>query len=213
MLDGRVWNEMPANGNTQPRTPRQEGSTSLSMPVPADVKTSRTLDLGKAMPVQHDTPRRPPWHDAFFDQPRLTSKLKHLILEPYVKEFAYHLGSARRTIYYIDGFAGAGGYHRPTGEFEPGSPVLIASFAERLRASSAPFALKCLNVEADRKRYQQLTAATVAFANRVVERNYCAEFTRALPDILRRIGDAPAFFFIDPFGTKGMAFHGKCTLP
>ena len=32
-------------------------------------------------------------------------------------------------------------------------------------------------------------------------------FTEALPDILRRIDHAPAFFFIDPFGTKGIPFQ------
>lgn len=159
------------------------------------------------MPMQDHASKRMAWHDAFFDQPRLTSKLKHLILEPYVKEFAYHLGSARQTIYYIDGFAGAGGYQPPTGAFEPGSPILIASFAERLRVSSASFTLKCLNVEADRERHQQLVEATAAFADHVVEQNYCAAFTEALPDILRRIGHAPAFFFIDPFGTKGIPFQ------
>ncbi len=53
-----------------------------------------------------------PWDDEFFtERRRLTSKLKHFVLRRYVKEFAYHLG----TVYYVDGFAGAGEYR--TGEY------------------------------------------------------------------------------------------------
>jgi three-Cys-motif partner protein len=159
------------------------------------------------MDVQSTVSKKAPWHDAFFDQPRLTSKLKHCILEAYVKEFAYHLGSARPTVYYVDGFAGPGGYRRPTGEFEPGSPVLIAQFAEHLRATTAPFTVKCLNVEADRERHRQLVDATAAFTGAIIEQNYCAPFMGVLGDILRRVGDAPAFFFLDPFGTKGLPFR------
>jgi three-Cys-motif partner protein len=50
------------------------------------------------------------------------------------------------------------------------------------------------------------------FTDHVVEQNYCAAFTEALPDILRRIGRAPAFFFIDPFGTKGIPFQALLPL-
>lgn len=159
------------------------------------------------MHAQRHASKRAPWHDAFFDQPRLTSKLKHCILEAYVKEFAYHLGSARPMVYYVDGFAGPGGYRRTTGEFEPGSPVLMARFAEHLRTTTASFMVKCLNVEADRERYRQLEEATAAFADHIVEKNYGSVFTEVLGDILRRIGKAPAFFFLDPFGTKGLAFR------
>jgi three-Cys-motif partner protein len=213
VLDGRVWNEMPAGSEeVRPREARHQGSPTPSTPASTHASPVSARDAGETMPMQDHASKKIAWHDAFFDQPRLTSKLKHLILEPYVKEFAYHLGSARQTIYYVDGFAGAGGYHRPSGAFEPGSPVLIASFAERLRASRAPFALKCLNVEADRERYQQLMDATAAFPDHVVEQNYCATFTEVLPDILRRIGPAPAFFFIDPFGTKGIPFQALLPL-
>jgi three-Cys-motif partner protein len=150
--------------------------------------------------------KRASWHDAFFEHLRLTFKLKHFILEPYVKEFTHHLGRARSTVYYVDGFAGPGGYQRTTSEFEPGSPVLIANFAEHLRATNRSFTLKCLNVEANRQRYRRLVDATEVFTDHIVEKNYCAPFTGALADILRRIGHAPAFFFLDPFGTKGIPF-------
>jgi three-Cys-motif partner protein len=126
------------------------------------------------------------------------------VLVPYFKEFAYHLGSARPVIYYVDGFAGPGFYGRPSGGSEPGSPVLIAQFADGLASTGSPFEVRCLNVEAVRKRYRELSVATAPF--RCVEKNYAQPFTAALPDILERIGEAPAFFFIDPFGTKDIPF-------
>jgi three-Cys-motif partner protein len=67
--------------------------------------------------------------------------------------------------------------------------------------------VKCVNVEVNRKRYRQLVDATAAFIGHSVEQNYCAAFTSVLDDILRQIGQAPAFFFLDPFGTKGLPFR------
>ena len=149
---------------------------------------------------------RPSWRYAFFVQRRLTSKLKHLTLECYVKEFAYHLGSVRPLLYYVDGFAGPGTYRKPNGQIESGSPVLIAELARRLRETNAPFQLKCLNVEADPRLFRELEEATAQFTPDIVEKNYPSSFAQALPDILRRIGAEPTFFFIDPFGVKGIPF-------
>lgn len=150
-------------------------------------------------------PRRPAWDSAFFDRRRRTSKLKHLVLAPYFKEFAYHLGSARPVIYYVDGFAGSGSFGRADGGVDHGSPVLIAQFADALLEGSSTFQVRCLNIEATRKRYRELCAATAGFQS--VEKNYAEPFVEALPDVLRRIGDAPTFFFIDPFGTKDIPFY------
>src|SRR5712671_4749242 len=136
------------------------------------------------------------WSEQFFTQRRLTSKLKHLVLRPYVKEFAYHLGSARRVVYYVDGFAGAGVYRE--GSFsEDGSPLLIARLAQNINTSLGPFELRCLNVESNRKRFASLEKATESFRPKIVEQNYRASFVDVIPDILARIGSAPAFFFID----------------
>ncbi len=147
------------------------------------------------------------WSRAFFADLRLTSKLKHLVLQRYVKEFAYHLGSKRPTVYYVDGFAGPGTYGRPDARTEKGSPLLIAELGNQLRESSAPFTLKCLNVEEDRRHHADLEATTGSYVPEIVEENYLGSFVEVLPRILARIGAAPAFFFIDPFGAKGIPFR------
>ena len=171
VLDGRLWNEMPATGDRRPLAAHYSIYNPPLSRVPSRVNAPHEPCPGDAMQAQTHTPKRASWHDAFFDQRRRTSKLKHFILEAYAKEFAYHLGRARPTVYYVDGFAGPGGYRRTTGEFEPGSPVLIAQFAERLRAAKAPFTLKCLNVEANRRRYRQLVDATAAYTDHIIEQN------------------------------------------
>lgn len=150
---------------------------------------------------------RPSWRERFFAERRLTSKLKHLVLRDYVREFAYHLGTIRGTVYYIDGFAGPGVYRSPSGPEEKGSPLLIAELAEQIRTSRTPFNLRCLNVDKVPTSHRRLESETAAFRPHVVEHNYCGQFTDVLPDILGRIGNAPAFFFIDPFGTKDIPYE------
>lgn len=155
---------------------------------------------------------RPSWHRAFFIERRLTSKLKHIILRQYVKEFAYYLGSAHSTVYYVDCFAGPGEYRNQAGEAEKGSPLLIAELAREIERTQSRFRMKCLNVEADRKNYDDLESITAPYRSEIVERNYHGNFVDALPEILNRIGPSPAFFFIDPFGTKGIPFHALSPL-
>jgi three-Cys-motif partner protein len=145
------------------------------------------------------------WDEQFFIQPRLTSKLKHLVLRAYVKEFAYHLGSVRPVVYYVDGFAGAGVYGHGA-RTEDGSPLLIARLAQEISTYSRPVDLRCLNVESDLKRFRSLEAVTEPFRPGIVEKNYHGTFADAIPDVIKRIGNAPSFFFIDPFGTKDIAF-------
>jgi three-Cys-motif partner protein len=144
------------------------------------------------------------WSDEFFTERRLTSKLKHLVLRRYVKEFAYHLGSVNPTVYYVDGFAGAGVYTGPPQE--QGSPLLIARLAREIRTGPNAVTLRCINVEADKGRFESLQAATHEFMPDVVEKNIRSTFVEAIPEILNQIGAAAAFFFIDPFGTKDIAF-------
>ena len=152
------------------------------------------------------SPKQPSWRDRFFEERRLTSQLKHLVLRDYVREFAYHLGSESRPVYYIDGFAGPGQYRAPGRPPEDGSPLLIAKLAEQIRASANPFELRCLNVEKVPTSHQRLQDATAAFRPQIVEHNYRSTFAEAIPDVLQRIGRSPSFFFIDPFGTKDIPF-------
>jgi three-Cys-motif partner protein len=125
--------------------------------------------------------------DEFFNERRLTSKLKHLVLKRYVKEIAYHLGSTNPTVYYVDGFAGLGTYGPPP---EDGSPLLIARLARELRIVPKPVRLRCINVEAKPKFFKSLEEATREFVPDVIDKNIHSTFVEAIPEILTHLGDA-----------------------
>ena len=97
-------------------------------------------------------------------------------------------------------------YKAPGGTTEPGSPLLIADLAKQLRARSPGLILKCLNIENYSPHFRSLQEALAAYGPDIVEKNYSGAFSDALPEILGRIGKRPAFFFIDPFGAKGIAY-------
>jgi three-Cys-motif partner protein len=151
-----------------------------------------------------DVPSDASWDNAFFqEEKKVTSRIKHQVLEAYIEKFSYHM---TEVLYYIDGFAGPGGYRTAEGLLEPGSPVLAAQVGERVHASKPQFNLRCINVEENPSRYRQLMKATAPYRPHIVEENYPGRFTDYILDILERIKEWPAFFFIDPFGTKGVAF-------
>jgi len=144
------------------------------------------------------------WDKAFFSSKRLTSELKHSILKQYLIKYSIILGSKVSTIYYVDGFAGPGMY----GRGEEGSPLLIAKIAKDFNENPRrPFTLKCINVEAEPKFHKDLEKYTRPFQPNPIEVNLPGEFTKHLSEILERVGNNPTFFFIDPWGTKGIAFE------
>lgn len=128
------------------------------------------------------------------------SRWKHQILDSYLPAMATILQS-RKTIYYVDGFAGPGRY---TEDDTAGSPLLAARHAERLASSNSSYELKCLNVEADSKVFQNLQASTSDF-NQFVH-NYNGDFADFIQNILKEIADRPALFFLDPIGVKDLAW-------
>ena len=128
------------------------------------------------------------------------SRWKHQILDSYLPAMATILQS-RKTIYYVDGFAGPGRY---TEDDTEGSPLLAARHAERLASSNSSYELKCLNVEADSEVFQNLQASTSDFDQFV--HNYNGDFADFIENILKKIADRPALFFLDPIGVKELAW-------
>jgi len=135
--------------------------------------------------------------DEFFQHRREWSRWKHRLLKRYLGKFAGILGSRHPTVYYIDGFAGAGRYLDPP---EDGSPVIAARMASEAPANQCAYTLRCINVEPD--SFEELVAATADIAPGLVE-NRRGTFRENLSDILSAIGERPALFFLDPYGPKG----------
>ncbi len=104
--------------------------------------------------------------EEFFERKREWSRWKHRLLQRYLGQFSGIVGSAHRTVYYIDGFAGEGRYKNPP---EDGSPIIAAKIAADAIEKGRGFTLRCINVEPD--SYAELCAATAAYdPNLVVNR-------------------------------------------
>lgn len=135
---------------------------------------------------------------SFFNEQKDWSKRKLAIISSYLAGFAKILGSttSQPCVYYIDGFAGTGIYT----DGSKGSPVLAAELAQEYLEQRKKYQLKCINIEADEKNFQNLEEATTQYKN--VVNNLLGTFSSNIPRIMNDMGRCPAFFFIDPFGVK-----------
>jgi three-Cys-motif partner protein len=145
----------------------------------------------------------------FFDSPRLWSRRKHRLLGKYIQPFSAKVGSRAgdRRVYCIDGFAGKAKY----GDNSPGSPLMLAHQADITARWARPVDLRLINVEADPENYASLRYLTEQWEQRGVVINKRGEFASLITEIISEIGDAPALFFIDPYGPTAIPF--SCLRP
>lgn len=134
----------------------------------------------------------------FHSTPKPWAVIKHGLLQ-YVELFLGKLGKSGKKIYYVDGFAGSG----KLDDGSEGSPLRVAGIARGMRQSSRRDLLRCINCEKEPGVFAKLETATADFVANGTVKNLCGEFDAKLPEILKLIGDCPALFFIDPFGTQG----------
>ncbi|MCA1566553.1 MAG: three-Cys-motif partner protein TcmP [Acidobacteria bacterium] len=139
---------------------------------------------------------------SFFDSPKRWSKRKHRLLGKYLPPFSAKLGSKAPLIYCVDGFAGKAKYDNN----QPGSPLLIAQIANKCAAWKKPVTLKLINVEADPENYKSLCYITQSWESSGIVTNLLGKFGEAVPKIISHIGNAPALFFLDPFGPTSVKF-------
>ncbi|MPZ49682.1 MAG: three-Cys-motif partner protein TcmP [Dehalococcoidia bacterium] len=138
--------------------------------------------------------------NSFFERKREWSRRKHDVLSGYLPQFTRILGQYHGRIYAVDGFAGRG-YYGEDEERESGSPLLFAEIAAKLEN----YQLRCINVEVVRKEFENLQIATAPYLSHIDNR--FGSFDRNVESILRDIGQSPTFFFLDPFGLKGLEWE------
>jgi len=151
--------------------------------------------------VTNRTGASPTTKQTFFLDLKVWSEIKHRILTKYFDAYCRIRGNSHQVMYYVDGFAGSGVYVDPENELKParpGSPVLMADFATTI-AATKPYRLKCINVELDPDFYKVLATSLATYDPTVVSLKE-GSFSENLPSILADIGNAPAVFFLDPFG-------------
>jgi three-Cys-motif partner protein len=140
-----------------------------------------------------------------FTQLRDWSERKHAVLKDYLPAFCRALSrqTGGGSIWYVDGYAGAGVYRDPDNPADAdayGSPLLAARIAQDL-----PYSIRCLNIEGDEENFESLQHETEGFPH--VE-NIQADFNDVIDQVLIKVAKAPTFFFLDPFGTKDLPMEG-----
>lgn len=127
-------------------------------------------------------------------------RIKHIILQRYIRLYVGKLGFSNPVIYYVDGFAGQGVY----GNNEVGSAYIGAESAASPIQGSRKDVLRCINVEEDPDVFAELEKNLAAHKATGLVANLKGTFQSNLPGILTTVGAVPSFFFIDPFGSQGI---------
>jgi len=138
------------------------------------------------------------------------TKVKHIILEKYLRSWLTILGSFRTQLAYFDCFAGRGVYING----EPGSPIIVMRAAQEQinKTRNKLREVICFFIENNTDNFKSL--------KKEIEKNtkYCpdckcypifGDFNNVIIDFLNksdREDMIPSLFFIDPFGWKGIPF-------
>jgi three-Cys-motif partner protein len=130
----------------------------------------------------------------FFGQRNAQAVLKHGVLTRYAHYFAGRAGKATgRRVAFIDGYAGEGRY----ADGSPGSPILLASQAERVKLFDRYVRLAL--VERDDNRRRQL-ARSLSEAGVHADQLLGSSLEDAIDGLLHRYADHAVLVFVDPFG-------------
>lgn len=149
-----------------------------------------------------------------FESYREQTRVKHIILEKYMKVFFTILKGRHPNMVYIDGFAGRGTYDRDDGTQEPGSPLRALETIANTNYFTE--AVSTIFFEKDAHLYEQLYNSVMTFfeTNVSIRQPYlvCGEFSNCLNQLLDALEEdgkrlAPTFLFVDPCGVSGTSFH------
>ncbi|MHB0963620.1 MAG: three-Cys-motif partner protein TcmP [Gemmatimonadaceae bacterium] len=137
--------------------------------------------------------------DEFFGAPRDWSRWKHLIVQKYLRIWAYKLGSTSRVLVFVDGCAGAGRYV----DGSEGSPLLAAKLNDDPGLAGKTSVI-VVAFEHDPDTVERLRLALEPWATRKRPLAYVIpeRFDVGLRAIDAAIRGAPTFYFIDPYGMK-----------
>jgi three-Cys-motif partner protein len=133
------------------------------------------------------------------------TRLKHAILRAYLGAWARILLSRGHhdTIWFVDGFAGRG----KDDKGNPGSPLIACAIADELhkalRAKGIAGRMRIVAVEWKADNFKALRENMRDSACQPIL--YLDSINNQYRAILETIGDAPAFFFLDPWGVEGLS--------
>jgi three-Cys-motif partner protein len=137
--------------------------------------------------------------DHHFDEFHDHTLLKHLILRKYVGAWAQKLRRSHKTVWFVDAFAGEGQDKKGN----PGSPLIAARLAEPLEHDDQGV-MRVLAIEKDDARCARLKEVMSPYIERKIAIVRCGTLAERIDQFIDYIGDAPALFFLDPFGVEGL---------
>ncbi|MGQ9848231.1 MAG: three-Cys-motif partner protein TcmP, partial [Bacteroidales bacterium] len=139
------------------------------------------------------------------------TRVKHILLEKYLKAWIPILGKWNPKICYFDGFAGRGEYTDGT----LGSPIIALQVGDKLAQYYGK--LFMVFIEKDKDNYKNLedvldrkrsTIKNLEKIEIIKENNEFANVIEKIFDYFEKEKStlAPSFFFVDPFGFSGIPF-------
>lgn len=137
------------------------------------------------------------------------TQIKLNILEQYLRQWATIIGNNFTEGYYVDCFAGRGKYHKDgIKDCVLGSPLIAQKVGLEVQSQKQKkerdFKFRIFAIEADKENIDDLRKFFNGNdpENKVDVETKHGEFQALLPDVMKRLGPSPAFFFIDPYGIK-----------
>ncbi|KHL96797.1 hypothetical protein QW71_05225 [Paenibacillus sp. IHB B 3415] len=148
--------------------------------------------------------------DNHFNHKDIQTHLKHILLEDYLKNWSQVFANANygkkiKTVNFVDGFAGRGYFD----DGKMGSPQIainrLLNFQNILQAEySNDLRFKFYNVEYNTEYHQELEKIRLRSPYPHQIQNFSGKFEDHLDTLIHYTQGKPTFYFIDPFGYKGV---------
>lgn len=138
----------------------------------------------------------------FFDEKKTWSLMKDKILGGYLMPYVTKVNLFDRLIVIVDGFAGCGAYEDGT----VGSPIIICRALEE-RAEKIKSKAIGIFIEENEDCFAKLKTNLKPYVDKGLAKPVHANFAKIVPRLVTLATGSPMFFYIDPFGIKGLEFE------
>ncbi|UZE93092.1 MAG: three-Cys-motif partner protein TcmP [Candidatus Nealsonbacteria bacterium] len=133
----------------------------------------------------------------FFKGKRAWSLAKDRILGWYLVPYLTKVSRLGKLITIVDGFAGPGLYD----DGSEGSPFIICKTIEKTGVKAV-----VILIDSDRDCFEKLERNLKEFVDKKTAILFMGDFNKITPKIIKITKNCPTFFYIDPFGIKGLEF-------
>ena len=136
----------------------------------------------------------------FFKEKKSWSLIKDRILSWYLIPYLTKVNRFGRAVFVVDGFAGAGLYK----DGSEGSSFIICKIIENLRKKGIK--ASAILIDYDKDCFSELKRNLKDFEDKKIALLLNNDFNKLTPEIIKATEKCPMFFYIDPFGIKGLEF-------